>query len=149
MADTTPRTSGPARTEGAATGGALSLVVTSHERKVLEIPCDEVTLPGREGDFGVLPGHAALIAVLRPGVLAYRAGSSTGRVVLSTGFCQVYEDRVTVLADRAWLPEEVDAKSARARATELERALERAEPGELESMQDQLAEAQAMISVGG
>jgi F-type H+-transporting ATPase subunit epsilon len=139
------------RTETTATAGsgALTLVVTSHERKLLETRCDEVTLPGREGDLGVLPGHAALIATLRPGVLGYRSGGRASHVVLSTGFCQVYEDRVTVLADRAWLPDEVDAKAARARAAELERAVERAEPGELETMQDQLAEAQAMISVAG
>jgi F-type H+-transporting ATPase subunit epsilon len=127
--------------------GSLTLVVTSHERKLLETRCDEVTLPGREGDLGVLPGHAALIATLRPGILTYRAGGRVARVVLSTGFCQVYADRVAVLADRAWLPEDVDAKDARGRAAELERAVERAEPDELESLQDQLAEAQAQLAV--
>jgi F-type H+-transporting ATPase subunit epsilon len=127
--------------------GSLQLVVTSHERKLLETRCDEVTLPGREGDMGILPGHAALIATLRPGVLTYRSGGRASQVVLSTGFCQVYADRVAVLADRAWLPEEVDAKAARARAADLERAVERAEPENLESLQDQLAEAQAQIAV--
>lgn len=126
--------------------GSLQLVVTSHERKLLETRCDEVTLPGREGDMGILPGHAALIATLRPGILTYRSGGRASQVVLSTGFCQVYADRVAVLADRAWLPEEVDAKTARARAIELERAVERAEPEELESLQDQLAEAQAQLA---
>ena len=135
MAETTPTGS-----------GGLALVVTSHERKLLETRCDEVTLPGREGDMGILPGHAALIATLRPGILTFRSGGRASQVVLSTGFCQVYADRVAVLADRAWLPEEVDAQAARARVAELERAVERAEPEELESLQDQLAEAQAQIA---
>ena len=137
-----------------ATAAGLRLVVTSHDRMLLDLECDEVTLPGREGDFGVLPGHAPLIATLRPGVLAYagRAVSGVGRAVsgraaVSSGFCQVYSDRVTVLADRAWLPDEGDATEANEQVRELAAGLDDAPSEELEALRDRIAEAQARAAL--
>ncbi|HVR30470.1 MAG TPA: hypothetical protein VMS86_13165 [Thermoanaerobaculia bacterium] len=58
--------------------GKLRLVLVIYEKKVLEVECDEVTLPGKLGYFGVLPGHVPLIAILEVGELMYRIGSASG-----------------------------------------------------------------------
>jgi F-type H+-transporting ATPase subunit epsilon len=81
---------------------------------------DEVVVPGSEGYFGVLPGHAPLLATLGIGELTYRIGREERHVAVAGGFAEVRNDKVIVLADTAELPQDID----RARA---ERARERAE----------------------
>jgi F-type H+-transporting ATPase subunit epsilon len=83
----------------------------------------EVTLPGADGQLGVLPGHAPLITELGIGELTYRAKSSgeSGPVAIISGFTEVLGDRVTVLAEMAERPEEIDvtrAEAAKKRAEE-------------------------------
>ena len=81
---------------------------------------DEVVIPGSLGYFGVLPGHAPLLATLGIGELTYRIGRDEYHVAVSCGFAEVRHDKVIVLADIAETPADID----RARA---ERARERAE----------------------
>ena len=81
---------------------------------------DEVVVPGSEGYFGVLSGHAPLLATLGIGELTYRIGREERHVAVAGGFAEVRNDKVIVLADTAELPQDID----RARA---ERARERAE----------------------
>jgi F-type H+-transporting ATPase subunit epsilon len=59
---------------------------------------DEVVLPGVEGEFGVLPGHTPLLAVLQPGRMWYRQGKDKHFLAVAMGFAEVLPDRVTVLA---------------------------------------------------
>ena len=62
---------------------------------------DQVDVPGSEGDFGVLAGHAPLIALLRPGLMiVYAAGEKTELAIFG-GFAEVGPDGLTVLADYA------------------------------------------------
>jgi F-type H+-transporting ATPase subunit epsilon len=69
---------------------------------------EQVDVPGAEGDFGVLAGHAPLISTLRPGILTiFRTGGEV-RVVVNGGFAEVNPDGLTVLADRAVPVEEFD-----------------------------------------
>jgi len=95
-----------------AEGARLRLVLVTYEKKVLEVECDEVTLPGKLGYFGVLPGHAALIASLKVGELMYRLGKIEHYLALSWGFCEVSDDVVTVMAEFAELPSEIDVAAA-------------------------------------
>ena len=95
-----------------AEGARLRLVLVTYEKKVLEVECDEVTLPGKLGYFGVLPGHAALIASLKVGELMYRLGKIEHYLALSWGFCEVSDDVVTVMAEFAELPAEIDVAAA-------------------------------------
>jgi F-type H+-transporting ATPase subunit epsilon len=81
---------------------------------------DEVVVPGSEGYFGVLPGHAPLLATLGIGELTYRIGRDERHVAVAGGFAEVRNDKVIVLADTAELPQDID----RGRA---ERARDRAE----------------------
>lgn len=126
----------------------LELVVATFERKLLEVECDEVTLPGSEGYLGILPGHAPLITTVRPGELRYRAGREEAYVAVAGGFCEVHDDRVTVLADRAQLPGEVDLEMARRDAQEAEEVLNRTLDESYVEVMERLETARAWIQVG-
>jgi F-type H+-transporting ATPase subunit epsilon len=69
---------------------------------------DQVDVPGVEGDFGVLAGHAPLVALIKPGVLTVHEGGKTHRVVVLGGFAEVNPQGLTVLADAASLADEFD-----------------------------------------
>jgi F-type H+-transporting ATPase subunit epsilon len=127
--------------------GRLSLILVTRDRALLDLVCDEVTLPGREGDLGILPGHAALIATLRPGVVTYRDGSRRESVAVASGFCHVHADRVAVLVDNAHRADEIDVDATRSRLRELEVAVARAEPDQLETAYDRVREAEAQLQI--
>src|ERR671914_1658198 len=101
----------------------LQLEVVTPERRVLSEAVDSVTVPGLGGELGILPGHTALISQLQTGVLSYTQGGTTRRLLVSGGFVEVNNDRVSVLADLAEFPEEVDAARARTEREEAERLL--------------------------
>ena len=71
-------------------------------------PVDQVDVPGVEGDFGVLAGHAPLIAMIKPGVIVVHEGGRKHRVVVLGGFAEVNAQGLTILADFAGLAEEFD-----------------------------------------
>ena len=72
------------------------------ERELLATEADMVVVPGSEGDFGVLPGHAPLISTVRPGVIEVFQGSKAEqRFLVVGGFAEVTPERCTVLADEA------------------------------------------------
>src|SRR5947208_11916742 len=98
----------------------ITLEVATPSRLVIAEQVDEVVVPGIEGYFGVLPGHAPLLATLGIGELTYRIGREEHHVAVAGGFAEVRNDKVIILADTAEKPDEID----RARA---ERAKERAE----------------------
>src|SRR6202035_2996087 len=86
-----------------------------------ETEAEEVQLPGSEGYLGILPGHTPLITLLKTGVLSYRGAGRSGAFAVSAGFAEILNDRVSVLADSAESPSEIDAAAAqneRARAEE-------------------------------
>jgi F-type H+-transporting ATPase subunit epsilon len=99
----------------------LTLEVVTPERLLVSQPVDEVQLPGAEGYFGVLPGHTPLLATLQVGELWYRIGQEKHYLAVAFGFAEVLPDRVTVLAQIAERPEDIDvprAEAARKRAEE-------------------------------
>jgi F-type H+-transporting ATPase subunit epsilon len=99
----------------------LKLEVVTPERLLVSAQVDEVQLPGSEGYFGVLPGHTPLLATLQVGELWYRSGSEKHYLAVAFGFAEVLPDRVTVLAQLAERPEDIDvprAEAARKRAEE-------------------------------
>ncbi|HWS88972.1 MAG TPA: F0F1 ATP synthase subunit epsilon [Pyrinomonadaceae bacterium] len=102
---------------------ALQLDVITPERRLLSEQADAVTVPGLGGELGILPGHTPLISALQTGVLSYTQGPTTRRLLVSGGFVEVNNDRVSVLADLAEFPEEVDAARARTEREEAERQL--------------------------
>ncbi len=101
----------------------LQLDVITPERNVLSEPVDEVRVPGLNGELGILPGHTPLISQLQTGVLTYTQGGSARRLHVSGGFVEVKDDRVSVLADMAERPEEIDAARARLARDHAEKTL--------------------------
>ena len=98
----------------------LTLEIATPTRLAVAETVDEIVIPGSQGYFGVLPGHAAFLTTLGVGELMYRIGRDEHYLAVANGFAEVRNDKVIVLADTAERPEEID----RARA---ERARERAE----------------------
>ena len=93
---------------------SIELIVVTPERQLLREPVSEATLPGADGCLGILPGHAPLITELGIGELTYRprSGGDAGHLAIISGFAEVLGDRVTVLAETAQRPEEIDVARA-------------------------------------
>ena len=84
--------------------------LVSPERLLISSDVAQVDVPGTEGDFGVLAGHAPLVTTMRPGILViYRDGQDPMRIVINGGFAEVGPNGLTVLADTAVPIEEFDA----------------------------------------
>ena len=97
----------------------LTLQVVTPDRSVVTQEVDEVQIPGADGYFDVLPGHTPLLAALKIGELWYRKGGQRYYLSVIFGFAEVLPDRVTLLAQLAELPDEIDvarAEAARKRA---------------------------------
>src|SRR6476619_1379947 len=77
-----------------------------------EVEVDEVSLPGALGDFGVLPGHTPFFSEIRPGDMWYRQGAVKTHLLVAVGFAEVLPDRVTLLAQVAERPEDLDETKA-------------------------------------
>jgi F-type H+-transporting ATPase subunit epsilon len=99
----------------------LTLEIVTPDRSVVREQVDEVEIPGAEGYFGVLPGHTPLLAMLKVGELWYRQGSEKSYLSIAFGFAEVLPDRVTILAQLAERPDDIDvarAEAAKHRAEE-------------------------------
>lgn len=94
----------------------VSFRLVMPERELIATEADMVVVPGSEGDFGVLPGHAPLISTVRPGVIeVYQGGKVEQRFMVVGGFAEVTPQRCTVLADEAVPFEEVTVEQLAAR----------------------------------
>jgi F-type H+-transporting ATPase subunit epsilon len=82
--------------------------LVSPEKLAFSGEVDQVDVPGWEGDFGVLAGHAPVVAAVRPGILTITAGGTQQKVIVLGGLAEVADDRLTVLADVATSMAEVD-----------------------------------------
>jgi F-type H+-transporting ATPase subunit epsilon len=101
----------------------IQLEIVTPEQRLLDEPVDMVTVPGLNGELGILPGHTPLISQLKTGVLTYVQDGKNSQLHVSGGFVEVREDRVSVLAVIAERPEEIDVASARASRERLEKQL--------------------------
>jgi F-type H+-transporting ATPase subunit epsilon len=90
---------------------------------------DQVDVPGSEGYFGVLAGHAPLISLIRPGIMTVYAGGEQTQLVVLGGFAEVGPDGLTVLADVATSAEDVDRAALRAQIADMEQGVKELEQG--------------------
>src|SRR5262245_43162879 len=91
----------------------IQFELVSPERLLVSQPVEMVVVPGVEGDFGVLPGHAPLVSTVRPGVIAvFEQGQVTQRIFVAGGFAEVTPERCTVLAEEALPASELDRAAA-------------------------------------
>ena len=92
--------------------GVLQLDIATPERPMVQTEVFEMQIPCLDGFIGVLPGHAALISELKPGVLTYRTATETKVLAVYGGFVEVMPDHVKVLADDAERKEDIDLRKA-------------------------------------
>lgn len=126
---------------------ALQLLVVTPERKVVETEADEVELPGAEGYLGILPGHTALITLLKTGVLSFRLAGRSQAFAVSSGFAEIVNDRVSVLADLAEGSTEIDAAAAERERAKAEEEMKTAGVDTLDGIRGRFELAEARLSV--
>jgi F-type H+-transporting ATPase subunit epsilon len=97
--------------------------LVSPEKLAFSGEVDQVDIPGAEGDFGVLAGHAPVVAALRPGILTVTSGTTREKIIVLGGLAEVSEKGLTVLADVATSLEELDRARFAETITEMEAKL--------------------------
>ena len=102
----------------------IKLEIGTPERLVFDETVDGVTLPGSEGELGVLPHHAPLVSTLGVGELHIREGANEEWFAIVGGFVQVLPDKVVVMAETADIASEIDLEKAQEARRDAERALE-------------------------
>jgi F-type H+-transporting ATPase subunit epsilon len=127
----------------------IQLEIVTPERLAYSDEVDEVIVPGSEGELGILPRHAPLVATLGAGELRIKKGNEWESFAVFGGFVQVRPDKVVVLAETADLASEIDLERAKAARQEAERALEQGarEPADLAAAQAALQQALLHIRV--
>jgi F-type H+-transporting ATPase subunit epsilon len=99
------------------------LNLVSPEKLLFSGQVDQVDLSGVEGDFGVLAGHAPIVAVLRPGIATATTGSASERFVVLGGLAEFSQEELTILADSAESVEDFDLAGLKAQIEEMQEGL--------------------------
>ena len=123
--------------------------LVSPEKLLVSESVEMVVVPGAEGDFGVLPGHSAVVSSVRAGVVAvFENGAVTSRLFVSGGFAEVTPERCTVLADNAVPLGEIDRESVEKSIPDLRDEIDAArDEAEKNAAEKALAAAEAKIAV--
>ena len=106
--------------------------LVSPEKLAFSGEVDQVDVPGAEGDFGVLAGHAPVVAAVRPGILTVTSGGSKQKIIVLGGLAEVSETGMTLLADVATSIEELDRAKFAATIADMEAKLAEKEGSELD-----------------
>jgi len=126
----------------------FQLEIVTPEKMVVNEAAEEAQIPGLNGYLGILPGHAPLISELGVGVITYRAGGVTKNLAVAWGFAEVLQDKVTILAETAERPEEIDVARAQQAKERAEQLLKSNDPElDYDSAQDDLRRAETRLKV--
>lgn len=106
-------------------GDLIELTIVTPERLMVADTVDQVNVPASEGDVGILPSHAPLLTTIRPGQVSYQKGEDMIILVVSGGYLEVTENRVTVLAETAEFLDEIDSTRAERAKMKAEEILNR------------------------
>ncbi|MGE5156721.1 MAG: F0F1 ATP synthase subunit epsilon [Gemmatimonas sp.] len=112
--------------------------LVSPEKLAFSGDVDQVDIPGTEGDFGVLAGHAPVIAAIRPGILTVRTGTEQQKIIVLGGLAEVSGEGLTVLAEVATSLEELDRARFAETITEMEEKLKEKQGSELDQSIERL-----------
>lgn len=112
--------------------------LVSPEKLAFSGEVDQVDIPGVEGDFGVLAGHAPIVAAIRPGILTITSGGRHEKIIVLGGLAEVSERGLTVLADVATSLAELDRAQFAATISEMEEGLKEHEGSELDQAIERL-----------
>jgi F-type H+-transporting ATPase subunit epsilon len=126
----------------------FQLEIVTPERELVRTQAEEVQIPGKNGYLGILPGHAPLITELAVGEIVYRLGEQTERFACAWGFAEVLPDKVTILAESAERPKEIDVPRAEQALRKGEENLQQADtPEEVDRALDRIQRAQVRIEI--
>ncbi len=130
----------------------LKLTLVTPSKKILtDAEVEEVFVPAFRGELNILPGHAALVTSLGSGILKYRlkGSSELKAAAISWGYCEVFNDVVSVLADTAELSDEIDVAQAKEhiKDTELKLAASDVNPEDLERLTRRLRKDQTRLQL--
>jgi F-type H+-transporting ATPase subunit epsilon len=106
----------------------IKLDIVIPDRPLFSGEVDEVSVPGENGYLGILPGHAPLLSELRIGEIMYRQGDQRSYLFCSWGFVEVLPDHVSVLAEVAERPDQIDVSRAQEAKEEAEMELKSQDP---------------------
>lgn len=112
--------------------------LVSPEKLAFSGEVDQVDVPGAEGDFGVLAGHAPIVAAIRPGILTITTGDTHQKIIVLGGLAEMSEKGLTVLADVATSTAELDRAQFAETITEMEAKLAEKEGSELDHALERL-----------
>jgi F-type H+-transporting ATPase subunit epsilon len=128
----------------------FQLEIVTPEKRVVQTRAQEVQIPGKKGYLGILPDHAPLITELSVGEIIYREHSSEQRLAVAWGFAEVLPDKVTILAETAERPSEIDVARARKAKERAEQRLSSGDPDvDVERALDSLQRAETRLDVAG
>jgi F-type H+-transporting ATPase subunit epsilon len=101
----------------------IKLEIVTPEKKALDDTVDMVTIPTSSGEIGILSSHAPLISSLDAGILSYTKGGTTTKLVVSGGFVEIGNNKVSVLASIAESSDDINVENAKLEKSEAEKAL--------------------------
>ncbi len=126
----------------------FKLEIVTPEKKVVDTSAEEIQIPGKNGYLGVLPGHAPLITELAVGEITFKENSGEQRLAVAWGFAEVLPDKVTILAETAERPAEIDVARAREAKERAEQRLASGDPSvDVERSLDALHRAETRLDV--
>ena len=112
--------------------------LVSPEKLAFSGEVDQVDIPGIEGDFGVLAGHAPVVAAIRPGILTITTGGKHEKIIVLGGLAEVSENGLTVLADVATSLDELDRAQFAETISEMQEGLKEKQGDELDQALERL-----------
>ncbi|SMO67177.1 F0F1 ATP synthase subunit epsilon [Melghirimyces algeriensis] len=123
----------------------MQLDIVTPERKVYSEEVEMVIARAAEGDIGILPNHAPFVSPLKITAVKVKKGGEESLVAVSGGFIEVSENKVTILAETAELPDEIDVERAEAAKKRAEERLSDEQNEEINFKRAQIALQKAMI----
>ena len=128
----------------------FQLEIVTPEKKVVETAAEEIQIPGKNGYLGILPGHAPLITELSVGEINYRENGTEQKLAVAWGFAEVLPQKVTILAETAERPSEIDVERARKAKQRAEQRLSSGDSSvDVERALDALHRAETRMEIAG
>ncbi|MFY9843644.1 MAG: F0F1 ATP synthase subunit epsilon [Terriglobales bacterium] len=126
----------------------FQLEIVTPSRLLVKEAAEEAQIPGASGYLGILPGHAPLITELAVGVITYKASGATHSLSVAWGFMEVLPDKVTILAEAAERPDEIDVSRAQKSKERAEERLKSNDPEvDYTRAEDALQRAETRLNV--
>jgi F-type H+-transporting ATPase subunit epsilon len=126
----------------------LSLEIITPERVVVRDEAELVEARGAMGDFGVLAGHIQYLTTIEIGEIRYMKSGAAKSLATSGGFCEVFQDKITLLVDTAEFAEEIDVERAKRAQSRAEEALRELAQEDDEYRKHELALERAVARIG-